>query len=475
VPTAVLPVRVRRRAAERLRRLRPASLRGRLAVLFALGSGSLLVASAGFLYASLDRQLAAAVDAGLRSRADDIEADVASGSLQVRQEEAFAQLVGLDGTVLSSSRTIAAGRRVLTDEELAAARRGTTFFERPVPGLARHARLLAEPVEAGGGNVVLVVGAGLDAIERARRRLALVLLVASPVLVGALAGGGWVLTGAALRPVRRMAEEADAISLAEPGRRLPQPPGEDEIAELGRTLNAMLARIEASFARERAFVDDASHELRTPLSILRAELELALGSARDPSETEAALRSALEEVDRLSRLADDLLVLARADAGQLPIEPADVDLAELAARVVRRLGSRHPVVTVSGGPVRARVDPRRVEQVVTNLVDNARRHARERVVVTVGRDAGEAATITVADDGPGFAAEVLPVAFGRFTRAGASRGRAREGGGAGLGLAIVAALVAAHGGSVAAANGGPLGGAVVRVRLPSGGPARRAG
>lgn len=447
--------------------LRPRSLRGRLAVLFALGSGALLAASSGFLYAGLDRQLTAAVDSGLRSRADDIEADVAAGSVQVRQEEAFAQLVDERGDVVSSSRTIPEGRRVLTDAELAASRRGSATFERAVPGLARHARLLAEPVDAGGRRLVVVVGTGLDAIERARRRLALALLLGSPVLVGALAGGGWALTGAALRPVRRMAEEAEEISLTEPGRRLPQPQGDDEIAELGRTLNAMLARIEASFARERSFVDDASHELRTPLSILRGELELALTHPQSAAETQAALRSALEEVDRLARIADDLLVLARASAGQLPLERADVDLAALARRVVRRLGDRKPTVTVTGREVVARVDPRKTEQVLTNLLDNARRHARRRVAVELAGSDGSV-TLTVADDGPGFAPEVLPVAFHRFTRAGTSRGR--DGGGAGLGLAIVAALVGAHGGAVEAANGGPLGGAVVRVRLPAPAP-----
>jgi signal transduction histidine kinase len=436
-------------------------------VLFALGAGALLLASSAFLYLGLDRQLTAAVDAGLQSRAADIEADIAAGSVQVRQEEAFAQLVSPDGEVLSSSRTIPPGRRVLTAAELGRARRHTVVIERFVPGLARHARLLAEPTSAGRRRVIVVVGTGLDAIDRARRRLATALVVASPLLIGALAGGGWVLTGAALRPVRRMAEEADAFSMAEPGRRLPEAGGNDEIGELGRTLNAMLARIEASFARERTFVDDASHELRTPLAILRGELELALGNPQNPPETRAALASALEEATRLSRLADDLLVLARAGAGALPVQPADVELAGLAAKVARRLGGRRVTIKVSGGPVVARVDPRRMEQILTNLLDNARRYANRCVEVHVAREGASAVTVTVADDGPGFAPEVLPVAFGRFTRAGSAR--ARDDGGAGLGLAIVAAVAAAHGGSAEAANGGPLGGAVVRVRLPSAG------
>src|SRR5205823_6062776 len=134
-----------------------------------------------------------------------------------------------------------------------------------------------------------------------------------------------VLAHEALRPVGRMTAEADTISLAEPGRRLRQPPGYDEIARLGRTLNTMLGRMEASFAREKAFVDDASHELRTPISILRGELELALAQPGSREDTERTLRSALEEAERLGRLAEDLLVLARSTSGDLPLRRDRVD------------------------------------------------------------------------------------------------------------------------------------------------------
>jgi len=437
------------------------SLRGRLAAFFALGSASVLLASTALLYVNLDRQLTAAVDEGLRSRADDIEADIAAGSVQIRREEPFAQILGADGTVISSSPTIGSGRRLLTDEELARALRDPVWLKRP--GSAGDARLLAEPVDTGGRTVVLVVGTHLEAIERARQRLAVALVVAAPLLAGTLAGGGWFLTGAALRPVGQMAEEAEAISLAEPGRRLPQPPGDDEIAHLGRTLNAMLDRIEASFARERAFVDDASHELRTPLSILRAELELALVTLREGGDVTPAVTSALEEAERLSRLADDLLLLARSGARQLPLRRSAVDLAELARRVAARMATEGVRVRVEGRGVTAVVDESRIDQVLTNLVDNARRHARSTVVVHLGaRNTG--VEIIVADDGPGFPPELLPVVFDRFTRASPSRGR--DDGGAGLGLSIVAALVQAHGGSVEARNEGLLGGAEVRVRLP---------
>jgi signal transduction histidine kinase len=312
-------------------------------------------------------------------------------------------------------------------------------------------------VSARGAGDVVVVATSLHSLERGQRRLALELAVAAPFLIGALAAGGWLLAGAALRPVERLTSEADRISLTEPSRRLPSIAGDDEIARLGRTLNAMLDRIQASFEHEQSFVDDASHELRTPVSILRAELELALVEARDGASVEASLRSALEEAERLGRLADDLLVLARESAGRLPLRVEAVDVGALVRRVASRLPAT-PVVGVAGTLPALDADPVRLEQLAQNLLVNAQRHARSRVDVTLSADA-----MTVADDGPGFAVDVLPRAFDRFTRGGSDRGR--SGGGAGLGLAIVAAIARAHGWSVAASNGGDLGGAAVRVEF----------
>lgn len=231
----------------------------------------------------------------------------------------------------------------------------------------------------------------------------------------------------------------------------------------------MLDRIEVSFARERAFVDDASHELRTPIAIARAELELGLQRPRDHQAMAESMRSALEEVERLGQLAEDLLVLARADAGMLPIRQAPVELRSLAQHLASRLGAQPgPAVDVTGPEVLVEADRQWLEQMLTNLVHNARRFAAGRVRIDVASD-GDAVRVTVADDGPGFPAPLVPVSFGRFSRADPARGRI--GGGAGLGLAIVAALTEAHGGSVEASNGPPLGGAAVTLRLPGAGPA----
>jgi signal transduction histidine kinase len=450
-------------------------------LLFTVGSVVILILAGGLIYLDLNGELQRTINGSLLDRAHDIEADVKAGRIEIRQEEAFAQILGPDGTVVDSSAPAPA---VLSPAEVAEASGNDVFHDGRIPrapALGRRARLLAHPVQDGGRTLVVVVGASLDAVIRGRERLALILALLSPLLGGLLSAGGWLLAGAALRPVRRMSQEADAISLAQVGRRLAQPPGEDEIAQLGRTLNAMLDRIEAAFARERMFLDDASHELRTPIAVLRAELEMALLEPRDREATERSLRSALEETDRLGHLAEDLLVLARATAGRLPLRRRPVDvraLAEAAAgrstdgpggrRAADGPGAARPApavnVAVDGPSALAVVDPARLEQVVTNLVSNARRFARQKVRVVI-RTEGDDVLVTVADDGPGFPEALLPVAFDRFTRAEAARGH-DAGAGAGLGLAIVAAIVRAHGGTITAANGPPLGGAAVVLRLP---------
>ena len=232
--------------------------------------------------------------------------------------------------------------------------------------------------------------------------------------------------------------------------RLPLPPGDDELARLGVTLNDMIERLEAAVRRERAFVADASHELRTPLALLRAELELALRHPRSREELEAAIVSAGEETDRLIRLAEDLLVLARAQDGKLPLRVEDVRVAELLGRTVARfdaesLGRTVDVQDADGLVVRG--DPDRLEQAVGCLLDNALRHGRGDVDVRASRQ-GSRLEVHVVDQGPGFSEDFLPVAFERFSR----EDQARTGEGAGLGLTLAKAIAELHGGTAHAAN-----------------------
>ena len=445
---------------------RRSSLRSRLVVLFALGATILLELTGALLYVGFNNQLENGLDQALRDRAAEITLDVQEGKLEIRPGEPFAAILEPSGRVIDATVTGARRSPVLPARELARARQGEVIVNRrAVTGLGERGRILAEPQQAQDGrSVIVVVGESLDSVIRARERLGVLLGFTSPLLIGVIALCGWVLAGAALRPVRRLTEEADAISLREGGQRLRQPPGDDEIAHLGRTLNAMLGRIEASLAHERAFVDDASRELRTPISILQGELELARDLPGDAAEVERSIASALQEAERLGRLTEDLLVLARSDRGSLAGRDAPIDL----RLVAQRVAGRHAAgVEVAVKGEATAVADEGVERILDNLVANACRHAASRVVVRIGADNGWA-RFAVADDGPGFPPDFVPVAFDRFSRADADRGR--DHGGSGLGLAIVAALVRAYGGQVDIGMDGDLGGGRVSVTLPAAAP-----
>ena len=451
------------------------SLRARLVALACVGATLIVVTTSGLLAINLDRALDRAVNEGLRARLDDIEAALGQGTLGLSQQEAFAQIVAADGEVLSSTANIDRNKQLLTHRELAQAIRRGLRIDRRVPGLASHGRLVARPEPYRERQVVVIVGASLSTEELARRRVIFSLVLGAPLLVIALGVVVWIVTGAALRPVERMAEEAAAISMSEPGRRLPEPVGDHELAHLGRTLNAMLERIEAAFARERAFVDDASHELRTPLAILRGELELTAGDANDPDAVRLAMTSSLEEVDRLGHLAEDLLMLSRANAGALAARLEPTDIHDAAVNAVGRIPPPPSRISieVQGEPTFALADPDLVERMLVNLLTNAIRFASSRIVVDVARapDA-DRPTVTVSDDGPGFPEELLPRAFDRFARATGARGRSD--GGSGLGLAIVSALATAQGATVTVGNGPVLPGGTARIVFRSATRAERA-
>jgi two-component system, OmpR family, sensor kinase len=234
----------------------------------------------------------------------------------------------------------------------------------------------------------------------------------------------------------------------------------DEVARLGETLNRMLERIEDGLARERRFVSDASHELRTPLALLKTELELALREGRSPAQLRAAIESASAETDRLARIADDLLLLARSEQGHLRLQLEPLDAAELLRTVAGRF-SRSADVSVEAGGGRLDGDRLRLEQALGNLVDNAVRHGGGRASLRAGRRNGSI-ELHVLDRGTGFPPAFVEHAFERFSRADEGRG----GEGAGLGLAIVDTIARAHGGRARAANR-EKGGADVWIELPT--------
>jgi signal transduction histidine kinase len=443
-------------------------LRLRLALIFTVGMAVVLIAVAAFVYKQVSIDLLATVDSGLLSRAELIEkaidqqqgAVVNDPSNLIDPDEAFAQILDSSGRILDASS--AASDQALVPPDQLQGFGSLTFVTRSVPGIDYPARLLVDPVTVGGRQVYLVVGAKLgdrqDALDSLMNSLAIG--GAAALLVMSLAG--WLLAGAALRPVERMRRDAAAISVLEPERRLRVPPANDELARLARTLNDLLDRLSELLARERTFVDHASHELRTPLSILKAELDLAASRRRPRSELERTIQKAASETDRLIRLSRDLLVLARMHQGRVPISRRPVSLQSLLEQTRLAWDSR---LKAAGLQLQAQapdsivlIDGPRVRQALDNLLDNAVRHANGGgpVVVEAVVAKGQV-VISVENPGEPFPAWVLPRAFEPFVT-----GADDDAAGAGLGLAIVRAIAIAHQGDAVAEN---LDGKGVRVAI----------
>ena len=298
--------------------------------------------------------------------------------------------------------------------------------------------------------------------------LRVTLLIAYPILIALLAAVSWRVVGAALRPVEALRAGAEDITGRARSDRLPVPDSRDEIHRLAVTLNDMLHRLDAARARQRAFVADAAHELRSPLTNMRTQLEVAqrIGPGTD---WPAVADDLLVDAERLSRLVEDLLLLARSDdpaAAEAARRAAvPVELGELLAGAAARYPSPPVVLRRPATPLSVLADPDGLHRVVVNLVDNAVRHARGRVVLAAHAEGGQR-VITVTDDGPGIPAADRERVFDRFTRL--DDARARDAGGAGLGLAIVRELVCRHGGTVRLADAAP--GLRAEVALPAHAP-----
>jgi signal transduction histidine kinase len=296
------------------------------------------------------------------------------------------------------------------------------------------------------------------------------LLITFPPLVALLALVAWRVVGATLRPVEALRAGAEEITGGARSDRLPVPDSRDEIHRLAVTLNDMLHRLDAARGRQRAFVADAAHELRSPLTNMRTELEVAQ-RLPDTTDWPALADDLLTDVDRLSRLVDDLLLLARADDGStraLTRQVETVELGQLLSEVAARYPAgedERPAVQYErpAVPLRTRGERDAIGRVVANLLDNAVRHARSAVRLTVVAD-GAYQMISVVDDGPGIPAADRERVFDRFTRL--DDARARDAGGSGLGLAIVRELVRRHHGTVVLRGASPPPGLRVDVRLP---------
>ncbi|MEV4042276.1 signal transduction histidine kinase [Streptomyces sp. SAI-195] len=324
-----------------------------------------------------------------------------------------------------------------------------------IDGDTEDYRFAAVPVKTDDrGTLTVYAGAPLSAEHGAVNTALTVMLIGFPLLLAVVAWVTWLVTRRALRPVEGIRREMAAITASEDlARRVPVPDTHDEVARLASTTNETLAALESSVERQRGFVADASHELRSPIASLRTQLEVA---AAHPELLD--LEGAVADTVRLQRLAADLLLLARLDAGERPAD-ARVDLAALAREAAEGRGG----VSVRGeGAVQVAGSRGQLGRVLANLLDNAQRHARSAVEVSVRRD-GDAVVVAVADDGDGVPAADRERIFERFVRLDAAR--SRDDGGAGLGLAIARDVAVRHGGTLTV-HDAPAGGALFELRLP---------
>jgi signal transduction histidine kinase len=396
---------------------------------------------------SLSNQLA-----NLRPIAADDDPLLAGGDSDTAQ-----QIVAPDGQVLAATSNLA-GQTALSPAQLDTARRGKLFADQSRLGnLEGPVRVAAGP---GPGGRVVVAAQSLADRDAAVAGLRDELAVAFPIVLFVAAVGAYLLAAAALRPVERMRARAAGISATDAHARLPVPVARDEIHYLGTTFNELLQRLQGALERERQFVSDAGHELRTPLSLLTTELELALRRPRSNPELVAAMRSALHETTRLSRLARDLLTVA--DTGN-SAQPQTIDLRAHLQRIGERyrhsLGDQLDIDCPADQYIRA--DPDDLDRIIGNLIDNATQHGAPPITIRAQATA-DGVEIRVGDRGPGFPPGFVPQAFHRFTRA----DTARTTGGTGLGLAIVDTLTQRNRGTVTARNH-PAGGAEIALSLPA--------
>ena len=407
-----------------------------------LAAGALLVL---ILYRTLEHSARDAADARARQIIEQIESEgpdrVDDSILATDGQIGVIQVVDAHGGVVAASA--GAGREPIFRDRVPVGE--SVYLGNIDLGGERDYWIDVYGAQTPAGPVTVLVGADREPIESILVMVAVLLAVAAPIVITLVAVATYRLIGAALQPVESIRSRVASISSHQLGERVPVPDTGDEIARLAVTMNSMLARLEARQQAQQRFVADASHELRSPLATITAALELA---HTRPDLVDAALvdDSLLPEAQRMHRLLEDLLLLARADENALAQTRTDVDVDDLllaeAARV--RRDERVEVHTVIA-PVRVHGDRLQLTQVVRNLVDNACRHARTEVRLACSSEA-DTALIEITDDGPGIAEGDRYRIFERFVRLDSPR--TRRAGGAGLGLAIAAEIVTAHGGSI---------------------------
>jgi len=425
------------------------TVRFRVTALATLAFVAVLVVAGIGLVTAQSRLLVESLDQSLHERVDNLARLARSDALPetipaLLDDDDVTQVVTADGRVIAASANIA-GAPPMAEPPGGAGTESVHTVDDLAADEASF-RLLSQTIDGPDGTLVIHVAANLDDIEESIRILTTSLLVAVPVVAALLAALVWWLVGRTLRPVEAIRAEVADIGGSDLDRRVPTPPGDDEIARLARTMNGMLDRLEDAARRQQRFVADASHELRIPLTRIRTELEVDLAHPRT-ADLPATHRSVLDETAGLQRLIDDLLQLARSDARAAPLGHEAVDLDDIVLRQTRRLRTGDRVAVDASGMTSAQVmgDTDQLTRAVGNLVDNAARHAATTVTLTLVEWDG-AAVLTVADDGPGIPADQHDRIFERFTRL--DDARTAGDGGTGLGLAIAKAIIERHGGTI---------------------------
>jgi signal transduction histidine kinase len=444
-------------------RERAGAIRVRTTAAAVLVVGVSLVIAAVAMVVFLERSLRADVRRNALARAEAVAAALSAESgaaaLAVGDpEEEFVQVLSEDGSVVGSSSNLS-GRPALVRLEP-----GQTATVERVPFEDGPFLAVATSSSTAEGPVTVVVGRALEDVGDATRTVTGALAIGIPLLALLVGVVTWRVVGRALGPVERIRTEVEAISPEELHRRVPDPPGDDEIARLAATMNRMLTRLEEGQVRQRRFVSDASHELRSPVAAIRQHAEVALAhpDGTDPRDLAGIV---LEEDVRLQGLVEDLLLLTRIDEGTLRVAAQPVDLDDLVLEEAGRLRTstklRIDIAGVSAGRVLG--DRAKLERLVRNLTGNATRHARDAIGLSLLERDGWV-TFAVEDDGAGIAPEDRDRVFDRFVRL--EDARDRDSGGSGLGLSIVREVATLHRGTVGVADGA-LGGARFEVRLPA--------
>lgn len=455
---------------------RARSLRARVTIAATLVVALGVAAVGAGILAGLRISLVGALDDAARQRARDVAALVDAGQLRrtVPASPADAgavQVLDARGQVIASSADLDGNERIfpwpLTGP--LAAGQPVTLTGLPVGDTAAY-RVAAAPARSAGQPVTVLAAVSLDQQTRSLASLAAALATGLPALVALVAATIWVVTGSTLRPVETLRRQVDDVSGTDLHRRVDPPPSRDEVHRLAVTFNALLDRIETAAGAQRRFVADAAHELRSPLTAAITEAETTVRTT-DPTTWRAAGLALVADLHRLHRLTEDLLTLARLDHPSRPEPTRPVDLDDIVLAEVDQTRRTIGLPFELTGLTAARVagDPAALRRAVRNLLDNAARHARRCVAVTLRSEDG-AVVLAVADDGPGIPPADRDRVFNRFVRLDQTRDRTT--GGSGLGLAIVREIVTAHGGTVritdpdpTAADGYP--GARIEIRLPA--------